>query len=45
MSAVAQRKKTTYACGKCGRRLKQNRWIYSRTTGARYCWPGTGCNR
>ncbi len=33
-------KTTEYQCGVCGRRLPLDRWIYSRHTGARYCWPG-----
>jgi len=34
-----------HRCGKCGRRLKTNRWVYSRWTGNRYCWPGEGCDK
>ena len=30
----------TYSCGSCGKTLKAERWIYSRHTGSRYCWPG-----
>ncbi len=33
----------TYECGRCGRRLKPNMWVYSTWTGNRYCWPGEGC--
>lgn len=36
-------------CGCCGRTLRKKQgkphWIYSTFTGARYCWPGEGCNR
>jgi hypothetical protein len=32
--------KRTYTCACCGRTLKAERWIYSRHTNARYCWPG-----
>ena len=34
-----------YHCGACGRKLKANRWIFSRFTKARYCWPGDGCQK
>lgn len=33
------------SCDRCGADLRPKRWIYSRQTGARYCWPGEGCNR
>jgi len=33
----------TYRCGQCGRKLKQEHWIYSGHTGSRYCYPGEGC--
>jgi hypothetical protein len=29
-----------FACGCCGRRLPAERYVYSRWTGSRYCWPG-----
>jgi hypothetical protein len=29
-----------FSCGCCGRRLPAERYIYSRWTGSRYCWPG-----
>jgi len=32
--------KRTYTCGVCSKTLKNERWIYSRHTGQRYCWPG-----
>jgi len=32
--------KRTYSCGSCGKTLKNERWIFSRHTGSRYCWPG-----
>lgn len=34
---------TEHRCAKCGRRLRKERWVYSRHTGNRYCWPGEGC--
>src|SRR5437899_12981829 len=34
-----------YTCGLCGRKLKPEHYIYSSATGARYCWPGEGCDR
>lgn len=33
----------TYRCNACGRQLPHQRWVYSRHTGSRYCWPGEGC--
>jgi len=30
-------------CAACNRRLPPERWVYSQHTGARYCWPGEGC--
>jgi hypothetical protein len=30
-------------CDHCGRKLKQNHWIYSRFTRKHYCWPEEGC--
>ena len=41
MSAVATR---TYRCALCNRRLRDERWIYSRHSGNRYCFPGE-CHR
>ena len=32
--------KRTYSCACCGKTLKNERWIFSRHTNARYCWPG-----
>lgn len=32
-----------YHCAICGRKLKQDRWVYSSHTGSRYCWPSEGC--
>jgi hypothetical protein len=32
-----------YRCACCGRKLKPERWIYSRFTKSRYCWPTEGC--
>jgi len=40
---MATTTRRTYCCGQCGRELKNEHWIYSRFTGARYCWPGEGC--
>lgn len=37
--------KRVYTCSCCGRRLKQDRWVWSQFTRSRYCWPGEGCNR
>lgn len=37
---TAKRKRSTYCCALCGRQLPTDRWIYSRFTGSRYCWPG-----
>lgn len=34
-----------YRCASCGRKLTNERWVYSRHTGARYCLPGEGCER
>lgn len=34
-----------YVCGVCGRKLKNERWVYSGHTGARYCRPGDGCQK
>ena len=41
-SRSSRRKPTPleYHCGCCGRRLRDERWIYSTHTGARFCWPG-----
>jgi len=30
-------------CGTCGRELDPKRCVRSNHTGARYCWPGEGC--
>ena len=30
-------------CGRCGRRLKDGHWIFSRWTTSRYCYAGEGC--
>lgn len=38
-------------CARCGRRLKEGRWIVGRDKRIgggrrpRYCWPGEGCNK
>jgi DNA-directed RNA polymerase subunit RPC12/RpoP len=31
---------TVYRCARCGRKLKPDRYIYSRFTGNRYCFIG-----
>jgi hypothetical protein len=31
---------SVYKCDRCGRRLKDGRWVYSRFTGHRYCFAG-----
>lgn len=31
------------SCARCRRRLRDGRWIYSRFTHLRYCYPGEGC--
>jgi hypothetical protein len=41
--AIATATARGYTCARCGRKLKTGRWVYSRFTGFRYCWPGTGC--
>jgi hypothetical protein len=33
-------KLTKFRCGKCGRQLPENRYVYSRFTGERYCYEG-----
>lgn len=30
----------TYRCARCNRKLRDGRWIFSRFTKQRYCWPG-----
>lgn len=42
---TTRKARTTYRCARCGRRLRRGRWVYSRYTRARYCWPGEGCAR
>jgi hypothetical protein len=42
---MAKSKARTYSCAYCGRRLKDERWIYSTFTRNRYCWPTEGCWR
>jgi hypothetical protein len=39
----ARKTKAEYHCGRCQRKLRPQRWVYSQFTRARYCWPGTGC--
>lgn len=34
-----------HQCGKCGRRVRVERCVYSRWTRERYCFPGEGCER
>ncbi len=30
----------SHTCARCGRRLKDGQWIFSRWTGQRYCYAG-----
>jgi hypothetical protein len=32
-----------YACARCGRRVRPERWVYSRHTGNRYCVELDAC--
>ncbi len=32
-------------CARCGRRLKDGHWIFSRWTTSRYCYAGEGCQK
>jgi len=34
-----------YECGRCGTRLRDRRWVYSHTTGFRYCVDIAACAR
>jgi hypothetical protein len=43
--AAPRRRGEPYRCARCDRELEPERWVYSHHTGARYCWPGEGCNR
>jgi hypothetical protein len=43
--ATPRRRGEPYRCARCDRELAPERWVYSHHTGARYCWPGEGCNR
>jgi hypothetical protein len=40
---TATRPKMVYHCARCKRRLK--RYVYSKTTRYRYCYPGEGCGK
>jgi hypothetical protein len=31
---------SAFNCARCGRKLKDGRWVYSRFTGHRYCFAG-----
>ncbi len=31
---------TVYKCARCGRRLRDGRWVYSKWTSQRYCFAG-----
>lgn len=47
---AARTRGTAYRCDRCDRPLRHHtdgraRWIYSPHTGARYCYPGDGCNK
>jgi hypothetical protein len=33
-------KLSRFKCGKCGRTLPQDRYVFSRFTGERYCYEG-----
>lgn len=35
----------TAKCARCGRRLKDGHWIFSRWTTSRYCYAGEGCQK
>jgi hypothetical protein len=39
MPTKSQPKLSEHRCGVCGRRLRQEQWVYSRHTGNRYCLP------
>ncbi len=32
-------------CARCGRKLKDGRWIFSTFTHNRYCYAGEGCQK
>lgn len=34
-----------YRCTKCNRVLRNRRWVYSKATRARFCFPGEGCQK
>jgi hypothetical protein len=38
------RKLSRYRCAVCGRRLPEERWVFSTWTRNRYCWPSEGCS-
>lgn len=40
MAAKQKVKLSQYRCAKCSRKLPVERYVYSRFTGSRYCWPG-----
>ena len=35
----------THTYARCGRRLKDGHWIFSRWTTQRYCYAGEGCQK
>jgi len=37
---AAKQKLSRFRCGKCGRKLPQDRYVFSRWTGERYCYDG-----
>jgi hypothetical protein len=36
---------TSFSCARCGRRLRQDRWVYSRFTRNRYCIEIDACEK
>lgn len=37
--------KRAIRCGICQRRLRNNRWVYSKFSRNHYCMPGEGCQK
>lgn len=51
-TATRRSRRVKHKCDRCGKRLKEGRWIKGRDTRLtdgkrrpRYCWPGEGCNK
>ena len=44
-SYAARKARRGHLCAKCGRQLKEGRWVLSGHTGKRYCYPGEGCDK